>query len=411
MKRYLFILFVLCNLAIFAKSFTYYGTFIRGTDGQMYYAYARSFLLDFDLNFKNEFHELTPYPEKIHGTLSRVEETKTGHLKNKYPIGYGVATIPFFLIAHIATKLINIFLENGIEENGYTVIYDTVCSFGHLIYSLLGLYFCYKFLKKFFREKIVVLALLSVWFGTALLYYASIFNMMAHACGFFCISFLFYLSYRSKDDFFAKQIDFYMISFLCGLCVIIRPTNIIFLTYPFYLILKNILTIRQTRRLPVVVLVTGGLLFLSVISLQFLAWKAIYGSFFKYTYENEGFNFLKPQFTATLFSIKHGFLTCHPIAFLSLAGLLYGVVKRAGQGEPYIFMALLVLHGYILSSWWCPSFGDSFGARNFIEPSIITAFGLCLFYTYVCKHVKINIALSMSAAALNLVLLYKYMFG
>lgn len=404
--RAIFIVFVLANSFLFYQSYRYLGRLIRGSDGQLYYAYVRSLIIDRDLNFRNEFEELTPFPKKIGG----IRTTKTGHIANKVTVGFALLAAPFFLLAHIITILGNLAGVWRIPADGYAFFYDLIVPFGNMIYAILGFYFGYKFLKEFFSEKYVLLSLITVWFGTNLVYYSTMSTMMPHALGFFCVNFLFYASIKA-----VKQPKWrWYISAGCasGLMLIVRPSNFVFIIYPFFLFGKIIIDkVRNKDDVSILwpKFLAAFIAFLSIISIQLLCWKIVYGEYIVYSYEGERINWASPQILKVLFSSNHGLFYWEPLVVFSFIGLIISIFRDKKISSMVFFITLSVLI-YDSSIWHTWDFGHSFGARNFVDAGLIFAYGLIYFYKKFFKKFESSLIFSCIFIVWNFYLLLLYRF-
>lgn len=354
----------------------------------MYYAYVRSLIIDHDLDFKNEFTELTPYPKQ----LGQLFVTETNHIANKYPIGYSLAVAPFFLLAHGITLL------SGQNPDGYSFFYDLLVPLGSLIYSLIGFYFGIRFLCRFFEWRLAFLSLATIWFSTSLVYYAAIFEMMAHQIGFACVSTLYFLTIKCSEE--PKRRWYFLGGLLAGLLIVLRPTNIIYLIYPLW----NILFCRSKKHLLWSIIPALGIL-----SLQMISWKILYGKFIAFSYGDEGFQWIHPQVLNALLSPNHGLFFWWPVAVLSIIGLIWQGIKD--KKTSLIFLAMLFLMIYMNASWHCWWFGDAFGARAFVESALIIAFGLAYFYRAIIKNILLSLLISVVFIGWNFYLLFLYVYG
>ena len=87
-------------VVVFVLSLFLITPYVRG-DGNGYYAYVRSVILDGDLNFENEYARADP---KFRENLFKRRITPRGYLDNPWAPGSAVLWAPFFLAGHaIAT--------------------------------------------------------------------------------------------------------------------------------------------------------------------------------------------------------------------------------------------------------------------------------------------------------------------
>ncbi len=373
---------------------------IRGADGQMYYAYVRSAVIDSDLDFKNEFIELTPFPASV---ANQPTSPKTNHTTNRYPIGYSLSSLPFFILAHSLTWIgLKMHLWN-FSLDGYSYFYNLLVPFGQVIYALLGFIFSYRFLSFYFEKERALLAIVTIWLGSNLIFYATIDTMMPHAGGFFCVSALYYVTMRLERS--GKWKYFLWGGLLSGLLIVMRFSNIIFLIYPIYVLQKIIKSNTKVR--PVIFL--GVFLTLGILFLQVLSWKIIFGNYFVYSYGSEGFVWWRPELTKILFSSNHGLLYWSPVIALSLAGLIVSIIKDR-QVVAKLFLSSFLILLYINASWHDVGFGHAFGARAFCEASLIFAFGLAYFFKKIVQNFRLAVMIGSVFILWNFYLLILFAF-
>lgn len=372
LRFFFLLLFSAVNLGLWCKAYHYYGNVLRGSDGQMYYAFVRSLVLDHDLDFANELHSLTPFPQHIHG----ISFTKTGRIANKFPIGFAILAMPFFALGHVITITGNAIKLWSLPPDGYSPLYGLMVGLGQLVYALLGFAIGGAFLRRFYRERHVWAALTVVWFGTGLFYYATIDPIMSHACGFFCVSCIFYLTELPGRE--QRLSQYCLLGVVSGLAVVVRPTNAIFLLYPLVVFMGQL---RRRSATPtwqathVLGLALGAVSGAAVLGIQMFVWKAIYGEYVVFSYGGERFDWLKPQVGNVLFSSNHGLFFWFPLTLLAVAGLLMGSWGKH-RLLPLISLAMFVLMLYLNAAWHSWWFGYGFGARSFSELGVPFAIGV-----------------------------------
>ena len=152
-----------------------------------------------------------------------------------------------------------------------------------------------------------------------------------------------------------------------GIIILIRPVNgIILFILPF--LAQNKTQFNSGFKflfIGKIKLVLAILIGLSIPFIQLVIYKLSTGSFFVYSYINEGFNFLDPHFFDILFSYKKGLFVYSPLLFISLWGGYY--LKKKNKFEFYSLFFFLVLLTYVLSSWSNWWYGGSFSSRVFLE--------------------------------------------
>ena len=97
-----------------------------------------------------------------------------------------------------------------------------------------------------------------------------------------------------------------------------------------------------------------------------------------YSYNNEGFNFLSPNLFNFIFSFKKGWLLWSPLILFVLILSVKSLFRESiSLGLSFILPFSLIV--YVLSSWWCWTYGAGFGQRPMIDFLPFIAIGVALF--------------------------------
>jgi len=95
--------------------------YVRG-DGNGYYAWLASPIVDRDLDFRNQYRHADPlfrdYVIDADGQTQPGQATPTGHVINQWSIGPAVLWAPWFLAAHAVVSL-----TGADPQDGYAPIY------------------------------------------------------------------------------------------------------------------------------------------------------------------------------------------------------------------------------------------------------------------------------------------------
>ena len=118
------------------------------------------------------------------------------------------------------------------------------------------------------------------------------------------------------------------------------------------------------------------ILLLLVSSIQMAYWKYTTGNWIHYSYEEEGFDFLRPHIYMGLFSYQKGWFLYTPIALIAILSLLYMWFKDK-KNVPVLF-AFFTLMVYIVFSWRQWWYGGGFSARALIETLPVLALPLAV---------------------------------
>lgn len=328
-------------------------------DAKGYYAYLPAIFIYHDLNFgffdeieKEKYYEPLIYQDY----RSEID----GKVVNKYYCGTAIAQTPFFLIAHFISYL------DDEPLDGYSKWYMRSVTIAAIFYHLLGLYF-FALLLRSYRVKPIIIAflLISISLGSNLYVYTIVEPGMSHVYSFaFVTMFLYYarLYFLEKK---AKRL--YLTIAALALVILCRPINGLIIFSLFFLsenlneFIKTIRVLVNSRRVLITAFAIGGV----ILFIQPLIYKVSTGSFWVYSYQEEGFNFLHPHFLDILFSYKKGLFLYTPLFFIAFLSVFYWIKKM-----PYRFiswMSFFILITYVFSSWWMWFYGGSFSSRVYVE--------------------------------------------
>ncbi len=303
--------------------------------------------------------------------------TSIGKRAIKYSMGMAVLYSPFFFIAHIYTHLFNL------DALGYSMPYQLALLFSSIFYLFVGLLFLRRVLLMYFNQLVTSITLIVMVVGTNLLQYSTYSAPMSHAYSFALFSVFIYLTivWHRKPNF--RNSIF--VGLITGLIVLVRPSNIIItLVFILYKISswddiksKVYFFLREYKQLLVIMFFA-----VVVVMPQLLYWKSVTGSFFYYTYRDEGFFFNNPQIYSGLFSYRNGWLTYTPIMVFSLIGI-FMMLKR--QREFFVpILTFVIINTYFILSWWCWWY-VGFGNRAFIESYALLSIPFATFLSWVIR--------------------------
>jgi hypothetical protein len=328
-------------------------------DGKGYYAYLPAVFIYHDLNF-GFFQKIEQEKYYNKNIFYDYRSYSNGKTINKYYCGTAIAELPFFLVAHCLSHIY------GNDTDGFSKLYTVFISVAALFYLFLGLIFLNNSLGLYnIKEWQKSLVLFASVFGTNLFYYTVSEPAMSHVFSFAFVSMFFYYSLKYFSSFQKKYIP--ALAITAAIIILIRPVNgLVFLIFPFAAgsydnLKKGIAEFFHNKTM----LIISAIMFLLIISLQFIIYKISTGSFFVYSYTEEGFDFFHPHFIDILFSYKKGLFLYTPLFLLSLTGTIY--LWKSERFSFYSWFVFFIIVTYILSSWWCWYYGGSFSSRVYVE--------------------------------------------
>ncbi len=379
-KLFLFIVLIL-TVGIYMqfnmKKWNWPGILIYDVAG--YYSYLPSLFIHGDLATFDSMAEygIFDISHESFENYGLYYQEETGKYSNKYPVGVAVMQLPFFLIAHQYALL-----DDSSEANGYSLPYRKATAFSTLFYVALGLFLLGRMLKFWFSSRIVLTTLALLFFGTNLYYYTIFEPGMSHPYLFF----LYALCLWATMKFYKRPnyLDAVVIGLSIGLATICRPTDILLALFPLLWPVSKEYNSRWSFMkkywknyliaLPA---------FLMPILLQILYWNYATGNLLFFSYEDEGFVFLKPAIIEGLFSFQKGWFIYTPLALVGFIGAALWTFSPQGKlmdKKSYLvpFWAYYIVSAYILFSWWMWFYGGSFGARIFVQSYALMALPLAI---------------------------------
>lgn len=349
---------------------------VIASDVKGYYAYLPALFIHADLKFENK----EVYKGESHNKIW-TQQDEQGREYIKYSSGMAIMYSPFFFTAHaISTSF-------GYQADGFSKPYKLALSIGSLIYSILAILLFGKLLRMHFSDRVTSITLLTIYLGTNLFYYQTTSNTMSHNYSFLLIVLWMYSSVQWLKAPHWKWTIWLGLS--GGLMVLIRPIDVIFLSFPFLYGCLNITEFRSRLQLlwnhkgHLVIVIFGCVL---VMLPQLFYFKYIFGHYFHYAYSGESFFWTKPRLLDAWFSYRNGWLIYSPIMILSLIGLFF-LHKYSKRMRSYAIL-IFVMYTYVIVCWWCWWY-VGFGNRAFINLYPLLAFALAALYTWIGTKRKI----------------------
>jgi hypothetical protein len=378
MKKNLFwwisISIVLCGIFSAHEFDGRYGRSING-DGKAYYAYLPAIFIyqDPTFSFIDEV-ELKYYPTDKSQFKDFRNKQKNGKYVNKTFPGLSVLYAPFFFLSMFFAWV------GGFAVDGYSAPFQWGIAFSHVVYFFIGLRFLlsvFRCLK--IRDAVSYLVFTGLIFGTNSWYYLLYDHTVSHIHNFFLATVFMWMLLNWIQT---KRMQYLGWSgIILSLLIITRPTNGLMLLFlPLLTMLsgkklKDLITkeyFQFKRLMPYVII---GLI---IFSIPFLLWKWQSDLWLVYSYNEEGFNFKQPHFFDFLYSYQKGWFVWSPLVFLSIiASGFYFSKKSLFQLVSFMFPLVLIV--YVLSSWWCWTYGAGFGQRPMIDFLPFIAIGVALF--------------------------------
>jgi hypothetical protein len=280
----------------------------------------------------------------------------------KTTCGIAILWAPFFLATHAIAVLWNL------QPDGFSVFYQKMTILPGVFYLVLGLFFLWRFLSYYFSRRTSWITVLLVLAGTNLFYYGIFDGLMSHVNSFFLFSLFLFLLKKFLDSEKRSYGLFFGLSIVLSMAILIRPTNILLVTWMLFLDVRswkaaiNRIFLFLKPGYILIFLLTAFIIFLP----QLMYWKYLTGKFLYYSYPGESFsNWNQPQLVPVWFSTLNGLFIYSPLVIFFIAGMIIMLVRKVPNS---IFVTLsFLLVSYVFASWFCWFFGGSFGYRPMVE--------------------------------------------
>ena len=334
------------------------------SDGMGYYVYLRSLTIDGDLNFGNDYRG---WPDQQNPDQHVTPQTATGYYVNYFSIGPALLWSPLYGAAH-AIVLVGRALGQPWQADGYAPIYFVLTTFGSALAGLVLLLVGYRICRRWVAPPIALLAVVTAFFGSNLLYYTLREGGFAHglSAATAAVYVLAWLRLEERPSVWRWA----ALGAAAGLMLVTYWVAGLVLLLPVFtfarLLLAALRTTREQRGREIANLLIGGavaaVLLVLFFSPQMIAWKLIYGAFLTVP---QGSGFITPQTfkgVDMLFAPLHGLLPWTPALFVG--GFSLVLLWRRNR---YLTVALVTaLAAYFLYNAWLPDWHGSgaFGLRR-----------------------------------------------
>ncbi|MEO6305780.1 MAG: hypothetical protein ABIP51_21705, partial [Bacteroidia bacterium] len=319
-------------------------------------------------------------------------------------IGVSLLIAPFFFCALLFSKLF------GFEVDGFSLPFQMSVHIAGIFYCIVGLIFIKKLLLQLnIKPTYVAVLIILACFGTHLFSYTVNEPGMAHVYAFALTSILFYLALNLFQKRTSKY--FYLSAVILGLIVLVRPINIILLTFiPFFFqnrydMFSSLKVILRSKHFYFALIVL-----IAICSIQDIAWFNQNGRIFQDPYYGNGFYFNNPQIFNMLFGFNNGLFIYVPICLVFLLGVIPIFIFNKFKG--IVFLVSLAFVFYIFASYWAYNYFDGFGIRTFVDFLPIFIIGGA--YSFQNLKPKMKYALStlgILCLFMNLFYIYQYRSG
>ncbi len=349
------------------------------SDGVGYYAYIRSFGIDGDLQFANEFDKTrSPLPSIA---VFPVYEP-TGYTINAWSVGPALIWAPFWYIAHGTTLLANL-VGGQWPVDGYTLIYKALTTFSSSIAGLVTLYATYLFLTRWFRQPIALLTTITLYLGSNWLYYTQVAGSYPHSLtGLFAILMVI-TSWKIIDAPIPSTRQWVYFGLSTGALILCYWMNILIGIYPLGIVIYKFLPVLRRKDWIHGKVYLGGVLLsivsgIAMLAPQFITWQYLYRSWFTVYIQSGHFTTMNFQFIPYLFGPLYGMLWWTPAFFVAILGSFWFAIKRPWPGVLFLVtMIVFISYNAGIPDW---DGSGGFGFRRIISLLPFFAIGLATIF-------------------------------
>ncbi|MCC6842520.1 MAG: hypothetical protein WBP33_06715 [Saprospiraceae bacterium] len=297
----------------------------------------------------------------------------------RYPMGLAISYSPGFFAGYILSKITDTDLQDGFNAwfRWSVIIWS-------LLITLIGIWALHIFLLYYVNAKIALLSMTFLVFGTNYLFHShmSAQGLMSHN---YLFTYYSLLLLATRTYFISFKIRYLsLILILCSLITLVRNSDI------FCLLIPLIYGISKIQRQDLPKLHTNLVLKYSLaiipsillLSLQLLYWKLVTGSWIYDSYQdNPGqcLDFKQPYVLESLISFRKGLFVYTPISLFFIIGF-YFLFKNCKDWFKSIGIFSIV-NIYIIISWTCWWYSDSFGHRAMIPNYALWSLGFSFLLT------------------------------
>ena len=370
-------------IGVFLLTVPLVNPYVRG-DGNGYYAYIRSLVIDGDLQFENEYRRGDPafigMAFDADGQLRPEMVMPTHYVRNQWAVGPSLLWTPFFLLAHGLVRILNEMALN-IPADGYAQPYRWLCALGTALFAFIGLLLACRLAEQFTSPLFAVMATVGIWFATPLPVYMYFLPFHVHALAAFTVSLFVWYWLRTRPQRTLKQWGLW--GLVGGLVVEVYHINAIFLLIPLSEWLwsgneSGVLRVKEARMRRRVV--TKGLVFavagLAALIPHFLVKWVIEGSPFSTGY-GDRFFWDSPRLWQVGFAAEHGMFLWTPVLLLAVVGMV--LLWRRDRWAAGILLVTFSAFYYAIASYENWHGQSAFGSRFFVSFTPVFVLGLAVF--------------------------------
>lgn len=384
------------------------------SDGIGYYAYLRSLTMDGDLRMGNDFHLAV---ETFQRQFLIPPPNERGYTHNPWSVGPALMWFPLYMVAH-ALVVGGQSVGLSWQASGYDSPYITLSMATSVLAGLGTLLVCYRICRRFVSPAVAVLAVLSIFTGSNLLYYVLREGSFSHALASLATACFVLVWFKLEEQ--PSLARWALLGLTAGWMVLLYWLSAILLL-PAAMTWARFMVRAATRTPathphtpPAGQTLLGGavaaLLVLLLFSPQMFVWYTLYGSLLTVPQGNDYITPDKIHLVALLFSTRHGLLPWTPALFVGVASL--PLLWNREPARRWYTVCLLasaiayILYNALISDWHG---SGAFGLRRLTVLVPWGAIGLALCYDWLRQwHRSLPLVLAALGSTWVTLLMIRY---
>lgn len=353
--------------ALFAVSMVLVNPYVRG-DGNGYFAWLASAVVDRDLDFHNQYRHADPLFRQAYldesGQPLPSALTATGHLKNQWAVGPAVLWAPWFLVAHAIVTV-----RGGDSQDGFAPAYRRACAVGTVFYALMALWLSVLVAVRLNLSRLAAAgAAAAVWGASSLLVYTYALPFHVHALAAFTVAW--FLWYWITGGRFERLTQWAWWGALAGLMSMTYHVDAVFMLVVLAPALDR-WRAGERGRLAAALAIFGATALIASLP-QLIGKLIVYGNPLVTGYQDR-FYWFAPKLFRLSFSPDHGVLLWTPVVAVGALGFLW--VARRRRELLWLAGASAVFY-YVIASYQNWHGLSSFGNRFFVSLTLPLVIGV-----------------------------------
>lgn len=319
--------------------------------------------------------------KQLTSTLYMVTTNDKGETMYFFLMGNAIFYLPSFLVAHsLADSL-------GYPADGFSEPYSFALVMGGIIYTIIGLVFFKKILRKYFSGTITSMVMLIIVFGTNYIHHLTDKNLETVNVLFMLVSIILWNTIRWHENY--KNRYLFGIGIPIMLMALVKPSEVLIVLLPLLWNVDSLESFRLKIKLILgkwkQILLTGVICLIIALP-QMLYWYAKTGYIVFDSYRNPGIglDLTSPHTIDALFSYRKGWFLYTPVMIFSLVGFWF-LYKENRKIFPALLISFLVSL-YIITSWTEWWYGAGFSNRPLIATYPLLGIALGYFLVFISKR-------------------------